>query len=161
MEIRKDWDKPKEWTETEEMAFVRDESDIRWAYKRWAGEKTVEPYLMTVVAKRLEAIALEMTNTTLRSARSGVMNMARDFSCSIVTGDGRLLFVSEGLPVHIANSDFVVQNLLKMFKNDIHEGDCFVCNSPYWGNTHHADHTHIVPVFSEGEIMFFLSLIHI
>jgi N-methylhydantoinase B len=118
-------------------------------------EKKIDHYMMIVLSKRIEAISREMTNTTLRSARSGVINVARDFSCSIVTGDGRLLFVSEGLPVHIANSDFVVQNLLELFKGDIHEGDDFLCNSPYYGNTHHADHTHIVPVFYDGEIMFF------
>ena len=115
----------------------------------------IEPYMMVLLSKRLEAIAREMTNTTLRAARSGVINIARDFSCSIVTGDGRLLFVTEGLPVHIANSDFVVQKLLELFHGDIHEGDDFLCNSPYYGNTHHADHTHIVPVFFEGELMFF------
>ncbi len=82
---------------------------------------TIEPYMMPVLSKRLKAIAVEMSNTTIRAARSGVINVARDFSCSIVAGDGRLLFVSEGLPVHIANSDFVVQSLLELFKDDIHE----------------------------------------
>ena len=115
----------------------------------------IEPYMMVLLSKRLEAVAREMTNTTLRAARSAVIAIARDFSCSIVTGDGRLLFVTEGLPVHIANSDFVVQSLLELFKDDIHEGDDFLCNSPYYGNTHHADHTHMVPVFFEGELMFF------
>jgi N-methylhydantoinase B len=60
---------------------------------------SIEPYMMMILSKRLEAIGREMTNTTLRAARSGVMNMARDFSCSIVTGDGRLLYIVEGLPV--------------------------------------------------------------
>lgn len=115
----------------------------------------IEPFMMVLLSKRIEAIAREMTNTTLRAARSGVIALARDFSCSIVTGDGRLLFVSEGQPVHIANSDLVVQSLLELFKDDIHEGDDFLCNSPHYGNTHHADHTHIVPVFSEGQLMFF------
>ena len=43
-------------------------------------EIKIEPYMMMVLSKRLEAIAREMTNTTLRAARSGVMNLARDFS---------------------------------------------------------------------------------
>ena len=116
---------------------------------------SIEPYMMTVLSKRLEAIAREMTNTTLRAARSGVMNLAKDFSCSIVTGDGRLLFVVEGLPVHLANSDYTVQGTLKLFKDDIHEGDAFLNNSPFHGNTHPADHTLMVPVFNDGELMFF------
>ena len=120
------------------------------------GEKIViEPYMMMVLSKRLEAISREMTNTTLRSARSGVMNLARDFSCSIVTGDGRLLFIVEGLPVHLANTDYTVKGTMKLFKDDIHEGDAFLNNSPFHGNTHPADHTLMVPVFFEGELMFF------
>lgn len=116
---------------------------------------TIDPYMMIVLSKRLEAIAREMTNTTLRAARSGVMNLARDFSCSIVTGDGRLLFIIEGLPVHLANTDYTVQGVMKLFGDDIHEGDAFLNNSPYHGNTHPADHTLIVPVFHEEELMFF------
>jgi N-methylhydantoinase B len=115
----------------------------------------IEPYMMMILSKRLEAIAREMTNTTLRAARSGVMNLARDFSCSIVTGDGRLLFIVEGLPVHLANSDITVKGTLRLFEGDIHEGDAFLNNSPYHGNTHPADHTVMVPVFFERELMFF------
>ena len=47
------------------------------------------------------AICREMTNTLLRSGRSAVLNMARDFSCSIVTADNQLLASAEGLPVHV------------------------------------------------------------
>ena len=116
---------------------------------------TIEPYMMMILSKRLEAVGREMTNTTLRAARSGVMNMARDFSCSIVTGDGRLLYIVEGLPVHLANSDYTVQGTMRLFGEDIHEGDAFLNNSPFHGNTHPADHTMIVPVFYKKEIMFF------
>ena len=34
-------------------------------------------------------------------------------------------------------------------------GDLFLNNSPYHGNTHHADYTYIAPVFHDGELMFF------
>ena len=118
-------------------------------------EIKIEPYMMMVLSKRLEAIAREMTNTTLRAARSGVMNLARDFSCSIVTGDGRMLFVHEGLPVHLANTDYTVKGTMALFGDDIHEGDAFLNNSPFHGNTHPADHTLMVPVFFEGELVFF------
>lgn len=118
--------------------------------------RKIEPYMMTVLCKRLESIAREMTNTTLKSARSGIMNMARDFSCSILTGDGKILFTSEGLPMHMANTDLAVQYILETFGADIHEGDNFLHNSPYHGATHHADLTHITPVFVEGELLFFV-----
>jgi len=37
----------------------------------------------------------------------------------------------------------------------IKQGDLFLNNSPYYGNTHHADYTYIAPVFNNGELMFF------
>jgi N-methylhydantoinase B len=37
---------------------------------------------------------------------------------------------------------------------DIAEGDAYLHNDPYLGNTHAADHTIVVPVFVEGELMF-------
>src|SRR5690606_21476053 len=46
---------------------------------------------MSVIANRLDGIVREMENTLLRAGRSAVLNMARDFSCSIITGDNRLL----------------------------------------------------------------------
>ena len=42
-----------------------------------------------------------MTNTLLRTARSGVLNTARDFSCCILTADDELLAVAESLPIHV------------------------------------------------------------
>jgi N-methylhydantoinase B/oxoprolinase/acetone carboxylase alpha subunit len=37
---------------------------------------------------------------------------------------------------------------------DIREGDAYLDNDPYGGNTHPADHTFLVPVFIDGEHLF-------
>ena len=37
---------------------------------------------------------------------------------------------------------------------DLAEGDCYLHNDPYSGNTHAADHAFLDPVFFEGEHMF-------
>ena len=63
-----------------------------------------DPVLMAVLGNRLNAIVGEMTNTLLRTARSAVLAVVRDFSCSIVTADNRLLAPGEGVPVHIFGS---------------------------------------------------------
>jgi len=34
------------------------------------------------------------------------------------------------------------------------DGDAYLDNDPYGGNTHAADHTFMVPVFFEGEHLF-------
>ncbi|MGD9925357.1 MAG: hydantoinase B/oxoprolinase family protein, partial [Pseudorhodoplanes sp.] len=58
-----------------------------------------DPAMLAIIANRIDAILREMTNTLLRSGRSAILTTARDFSCSIVTGDNRLLATAEGLPV--------------------------------------------------------------
>jgi N-methylhydantoinase B len=54
-------------------------------------ETDFDPYMTAIIFNRIDGIIREMTNTLLRAARSGVINGARDFSCSICTGDNRLL----------------------------------------------------------------------
>ncbi|NNL86409.1 MAG: hydantoinase B/oxoprolinase family protein [Myxococcales bacterium] len=113
----------------------------------------IDPVLMAVLANRFDAIVREMTNTLLRTARSAVLAVVRDFSCSIVTGDNRILTPGEGLPVHIFGSALQSQAMCDLH-DDLAPGDAFLHNDPYLGNTHPADHMILVPVFFEGEHLF-------
>jgi N-methylhydantoinase B len=117
------------------------------------GMPKIEPALLAVIANRFDCICREMTNTLLRSGRSAVLNMARDFSCSLVTGDNQLLAAAEGLPVHVFGSQFLTQAMCDLHA-DLAEGDAFLHNDVYLGNTHSADHTILVPVFVGGEHLF-------
>ena len=112
-----------------------------------------DPVLLAVIANRLDTIVREMENTLLRSGRSAVLNMARDFSCAIVTGDNRLLASAEGLPVHVIGMEKLAKAVTDLH-DDIREGDAFLHNDPYLGNTHPADHVILVPVFHEGKHIF-------
>ena len=112
-----------------------------------------DPILMAILANRLNAIVGEMTNTLLRTARSAVLAVVRDFSCSLVTADNRLLAPGEGVPVHIFGSSLQTASLLETHPN-LKEGDAFLHNDVYMGNTHAADHMYMVPVFVDGEHMF-------
>ena len=113
----------------------------------------MDPVLMAVLANRLNAIVREMSNTLLRTARSAVLAIARDFSCSIVTGDNRMLCPGEGLPVHIFGSTLQSQSMCDLH-DDLATGDAFLDNDPYAGNTHPADHMIMCPVFVDGEHLF-------
>ena len=42
-----------------------------------------------------------MMNTLLRTARSAILNTARDFSCCILTADDEMLAMAESLPIHV------------------------------------------------------------
>ncbi len=95
-----------------------------------------------------------MTNTLLRSGRSAVLNMARDFSCAIVTADNELLASAEGLPGPRRSGWSSWREAMTELHDDIREGDAFLHNDPYLGNTHSADHAILVPVFHDGEHVF-------
>lgn len=113
----------------------------------------IDPILMAVLANRMNAIVREMANTLLKTARSAVLAVVRDFSCSIVTADNRLLCPGEGLPVHIFGSDLQTKSMCDLHR-DLAPGDAFLHNDPYLGNTHAADHMVMVPVFVDGEHLF-------
>lgn len=113
-----------------------------------------DPYLTAILASRVDGIIREMSNTLLRAARSGVISSARDFSCSLCTADNRLLAAADGLPIHIFGSHMQARAMCEAAGEDMREGDCYLHNDPYSGNTHAADHTYLVPVFIDGEHMF-------
>jgi N-methylhydantoinase B len=113
----------------------------------------LDPALLAVLANRVDTIVREMTNTLLRAGRSAVINVARDFSCSIVTADDRLLASAEGLPAHIFGSHLQTAEMRRRHP-DLAPGDAYMDNDPYVGNSHAADHALLVPVFVDGEHMF-------
>jgi N-methylhydantoinase B len=113
-----------------------------------------DPYMTAIIANRVDGIVREMTNTLLRAARSAVINSARDFSCAICTADNQLLASAEGLPIHIFGSHMLTAAMTRIHEGDIREGDCYLHNDPYSGNSHAADHAFLVPVFFEGEHLF-------
>lgn len=113
----------------------------------------IEPYLMTILSKKFEAITRDMTQSLLKSARSGVINSARDFSSAITLFDGRQVMIDEGLPAHLGNIQLIPEYTTDHF-DEIERGDCFLTNSPYAGNSHHGDYTIHCPVFHGGDPLF-------
>jgi N-methylhydantoinase A/oxoprolinase/acetone carboxylase beta subunit/N-methylhydantoinase B/oxoprolinase/acetone carboxylase alpha subunit len=107
---------------------------------------------LAVMANRLDGIVREMSNTLLKAGRSAVINQARDFSNAIVTADNRLLSVAEGLPVHIFGAHLQAASIARFHTPK--EGDAYLHNDVYLGNTHPADHTILVPVFADGIHLF-------
>ena len=113
----------------------------------------LSPMLLAVLANRFDGVVREMTNTMLKTGRSAVINSARDFSCGITTASNELFATAEGLPAHTYGLNLQSEAMCR-FHHDIQEGDAYLHNDPYSGNSHPADHTIIVPVFWEGEHLF-------
>lgn len=113
----------------------------------------IDPVELAVMANRLEGVCREMTNTTLRTGRSGVLAIARDLSCVIVSSENELVSSAEAVPVHATGSHLLCEAMQELHPEFV-EGDAFLHNDPYAGNSHAADHSILVPVFHEGEHVF-------
>lgn len=113
-----------------------------------------DPVVLSVLANAFDGIVREMTNGLLRSARSSVINTARDFSCSILTAKNELLASAEGCPVHVFGSEPLGEAMQELQGADLAPGDAFLHNDPYRGNSHAADHAILVPIFVGGVHVF-------
>lgn len=112
-----------------------------------------DPVKLSVLANAFDGIVREMTSGLLRSARSSVINTARDFSCAVLTADNQLLAAAEGVPVHVFGAGPLGEDMVELH-DDISEGDAFLHNDPYMGNSHAADHVILVPIFIQGRHLF-------
>lgn len=112
-----------------------------------------DPVKLSVLANAFDGIVREMTSGLLRSARSSVINTARDFSCAVLTADNQLLAAAEGVPVHVFGAGPLGEDMIALH-DDIREGDAFLHNDPYLGNSHAADHVILVPIFVAGRHVF-------
>jgi N-methylhydantoinase B len=112
-----------------------------------------DPVKLSVLANAFDGIVREMTSGLLRSARSSVINTARDFSCAVLTADNQLLAAAEGVPVHVFGAGPLGEDMVELH-DDIREGDAFLHNDPYRGNSHAADHVILVPIFIHGRHLF-------
>jgi N-methylhydantoinase B len=117
--------------------------------------RRVDPFLMSVLKSRFEAIVREMTLVVMRASRSAVIKNARDFSCAILTYDHRLVSVEDALPIHVMSMDMATRPITELF-DDIKQGDIFFNNCPFTGATHHADLIVAMPVFHKGEPLFWM-----
>lgn len=116
----------------------------------------IDIFTMVILRRRFEAIIGEMINALFKSGRSGVLNTAMDFSCSLTDASFQSISLAQGLPVHVGAIDLIPRAIVAKFGEDIRPGDCFVNNSGYLGNTHCADFTVCAPVFVEDRIAFYV-----
>jgi N-methylhydantoinase B len=115
-----------------------------------AGARESSPLALALLSNRFEGVARAMMNTLLRTARSAILNTARDFSCCILTADDELLAMAESLPIHVMSGPDLIARYMKETHSTLRAGDAFLHNSPYHGNSHAADWCVVVPVIDEG-----------
>jgi len=113
---------------------------------------TLDPVTLAVISSRFEGVARAMRNTLTRASRSGIVNVARDFSCCVVSREDELLHWAESLPIQVLSGPDLMSRSMKEFHPEFSRGDAFLHNSPYHGATHAADHSILVPVIDDDGV---------
>jgi N-methylhydantoinase B len=84
-----------------------------------------------------------------------------DYSTGVFYYDGKevsLVARATALPPHIFASILSVEAIVQEFGDDIHPGDVFMLNDPYYGGSHQADWTIMKPVFLNDREMLIPSV---
>ena len=110
----------------------------------------VDPVTFSVILRRLEGIADEMTLGLEMSSWTTLLALNRDFSCAIYDAVPRQLCMHEANTVHTTSMHIVVAAMAAKFEGNVNDGDVFLCNDPYGGNTHVGDIVAAAPVFADG-----------
>ena len=113
---------------------------------------------LAVLTARFEGVARKMANTLHRTGRSGILTIARDFSCVILTAKHELLTASDSLPIHVLRGPEVMCRTMTDNHAVLRRGDAYLHNSPYHGCTHPADHSILVPVIDDDGVHRFTVL---
>ncbi len=113
---------------------------------------------LALLTARFEGIARKMANTLHRTGRSGILTIARDFSCVILTADHELLAAADSLPIHVLRGPEIMCRTMTENHPVLRRGDAFLHNSPYHGCTHPADHSILVPIIDDAGIHRFTVL---
>lgn len=114
----------------------------------------IDPVTFSVILSRFDAIVSEMARTLERTAVTPILALCRDFSCAVCHVDGREVYLGSDLPIQLASMHLVVEAINAEFDGEIEEGDVYICNDPWLGNTHIGDLVTAAPVFIEGEHRF-------
>ena len=111
---------------------------------------------LELIRESLVAVVNEMRANVIRSSFSSIIYEGHDFSCALVTADGRLVAQGDAdNPIHIFAVPYSAAEVVNTYKNDINEGDIFLHNDPYTGGTHLNDILMLYPVFHNGKLALF------
>jgi N-methylhydantoinase B len=113
----------------------------------------IDPITFEVIQHGLGAVVDEMALTIMRTAYSGVVKDALDYSTAFCDRHGRMIAQGLTLVVHLGSFPGAVEAILARYGGRIEPGDVFILNDPYGsGGIHLPDIYVIMPVFVDGAL---------
>ena len=113
----------------------------------------IDPILVAVLGKKIEAATRDMTRVIERTSRSQLLQV-RDFTAAVLDADHRILAQNEGLPLMAYGFSEMLGHLVEQVGDPIRPGDVFVHNDTFRGNNQAQDTGVFRPVFIDGDLRF-------
>src|SRR5262245_48404822 len=120
--------------------------------------QTSDPATFEIIKNSLYKIAEEMRVVLAKTAYSPLLKSAGDYSCGLFDARGEMVAQGPDLPIHLGSMPDAVRAVVSSFAADVHEGDVFLHNDPYFGGSHLPDMNVVRPAFHEGQLLGYACL---
>ena len=117
-----------------------------------------DPATFEIVKNSLHKIAEEMRVVLAKTAYSPILKSAGDYSCGVFDSRGSMVAQGPDLPIHLGSMPDAVRAVIAEFGADVHEGDVFIHNDPYFGGSHLPDVNVVRPAFLEDKLLGYTCL---
>ena len=117
-----------------------------------------DPATFEIVKNSLYKIAEEMRVVLAKTAYSPILKSAGDYSCGVFDARGDMVAQGPDLPIHLGSMPDAVRAVVAAFGADVHDGDVFIHNDPYFGGSHLPDVNVVRPAFHEDRLLGFSCL---
>lgn len=117
---------------------------------------SVDAISLGVFRNLFSSAAEEMGVTLQRASFSPNIKERQDFSCAVFDHQARMVAQAAHIPVHLGSMPASVDSAIHSFPS-IDPGDVILLNDPYRGGTHLPDITMVSPVFTDGQLRFFVA----
>jgi N-methylhydantoinase B len=123
----------------------------------YAGQAS-DPATFEIVKNSFYKIAEEMRVVLAKTAYSPLLKSAGDYSCGVFDAQGEMVAQGPDLPIHLGSMPDAVRAVVAAFGADVHDGDVFVHNDPYFGGSHLPDVNVVRPAFHDGRLLGYACL---
>jgi N-methylhydantoinase B len=120
--------------------------------------RQTDPATFEIIKNSLYKIAEEMRVVLAKTAFSPLLKSAGDYSCGLFDAQGQMVAQGPDLPIHLGSMPDAVHAVVAAFADDVHAGDVFIHNDPYFGGSHLPDVNVVRPAFNDGQLIGFACL---
>ena len=120
--------------------------------------QTSDPATFEIIKNSFYKIAEEMRVVLAKTAYSPLLKSAGDYSCGVFDARGEMVAQGPDLPIHLGSMPDAVRAVVAAFTGDVHEGDVFIHNDPYFGGSHLPDMNVVRPAFHASQLLGYACL---